>query len=72
MLARLKGSEWLAAHETPEARQVLYRTPDGNLVVHERAVTGEATTFRLYCIVEEDLERGGPFEALGLQAGGQR
>lgn len=58
--------------DTRGVTQTLYRTADGQLIVHVEDWSrwqGEPTTYSLHKVSEEDLGPNGQFEALGLEAG---
>lgn len=58
--------------DTRGVTQTLYRAEDGRLLVHTKAWSqwaGEPTDETLQTVEEEDLQTGGFFELLGLEAG---
>jgi hypothetical protein len=58
--------------DTRGVTQTLYRTEEGDLVVHIKDWSrwqGEPTTYDLVAVTEEGLQPGGQYEALGREAG---
>jgi YD repeat-containing protein len=58
--------------DTRGVTETLYRTDDGRLIVHVDKWSrwrGEPNTETLHVVTEEDLQPGGRFEFLGVEAG---